>query len=55
VIEAVSLGDIRRVAEEHMATDNLMMLVVGDRDVVELGLRDIGFPVYLIDHEGVGA
>ena len=51
-IEAVSLEDIRRVAREHIINDRLMMLVVGDRDVVEPSLREIGLPLYLVDQEG---
>jgi len=51
-IEAVSLEDVRRVAQEHIDNNRLMLLVVGDRDVVEPGLREIGLPVCLVDHEG---
>ena len=51
-IEAVSLEDVRRVAQERIDNDRLMLLVVGDRDVVEPGLREIGLPVCLVDHEG---
>jgi zinc protease len=51
-IEAVSLDDVRRVAQERIINDRLMMLVVGDREVVEPGLREIGLPVCLVDHEG---
>ena len=51
-IEAVSLEDVRRVAQERIFSDRLMMLVVGDMAVVEEGLRDMGFPVQLVDHEG---
>ena len=52
-IEAVSLEDVRRVAQEHIDNNRLMLLVVGDRDVVEPGLREIGLPVCLVDHEGM--
>ena len=51
-IEAVSLEDVRRVAVGHIDNDRLMMLVVGDMNVVELGLREIGLPVSMVDHEG---
>ena len=51
-IEAVSLQDVRRVAQERIVNERLMLLVVGDRDVVEPGLREIGLPVSLVDHEG---
>jgi zinc protease len=51
-IEAVSLEDVRRVAVGHIDNDRLMLLVVGDMNVVELGLREIGLPVSMVDHEG---
>ena len=51
-IEAVTLEDVRRVAQERIFNDRMMMLVVGDLALVEPGLREIGFPVYLVDHEG---
>lgn len=52
MMEAVSLEDVRRVAQERIISDRLMMLVVGDLEVVEPGLREIGLPMYLVDHEG---
>jgi zinc protease len=51
-IEAVPLEDVRRVAQERIDNNRLMLLVVGDREVIEPGLREIGLPVSLIDHEG---
>jgi len=51
-IEAVSLEDVRRVAEERIDNDRLMLLVVGDMNVLESSLRDIGLPVSIVDHEG---
>ena len=51
-VEAVSLSDVQRVAQEHVKSDRLVLLVVGDRSVVEPGLRELGLPLRLIDHEG---
>ncbi len=51
-IEAVSLADVRRAAEEHLLTDSLTLLVVGDREVIEPGLREIGLPIHTVDHDG---
>ena len=52
-IEAVSLEDVRRVARENAAEDHLTLLVVGDLSATEAGLRGLGFPVRLVDHEGL--
>ena len=51
-IDAVSLEDVRRVAKEYIVNDHLTLLVVGDRNVVESGLREIGLPLCVIDSEG---
>jgi zinc protease len=51
-IEAVSLADVRRVARTWVDPDRLVLLVVGDRRVVEPGLRELGMPMRNIDHEG---
>ena len=51
-IEAVSLEDVRRAAQEHIDNDRLLLLVVGDREVIEPGLRETGLPIHLVDHEG---
>ena len=51
-IEAVTLADVQRAAEEHLLTDSLTLLVVGDREVIEPGLREIGLPIHTVDHDG---
>ena len=52
-IEAVSLADVQRVAQTWVDPDRLVLLVVGDRQVVEPGLREIGVPMRSIDHQGL--
>ena len=51
-IEGVSLDDVHRAAQEHLLTDKLTLLVVGDREVIEPGLREIGLPIHSVDHDG---
>ncbi len=51
-IEAVTLEDVHRVAQETIDADSLSVLVVGDRNTVEPGLRELSPPVVLVDHEG---
>ncbi|MQF48452.1 insulinase family protein [SAR202 cluster bacterium AC-647-N09_OGT_505m] len=52
-IQGVSLEDVRRVALERIINNRLMILVVGDLEAVESSLREIGYPVHLVDHEGL--
>jgi len=51
-ITAVSLEDAHRVASERIKDDNLQLLVVGDREKIEPGLRELGLPIVLLDSDG---
>jgi zinc protease len=51
-LEAVTLEDVHRVAAEHIHPDRLTVLVVGDLKVIEPGIRELGYPVVVLDHEG---
>ncbi len=51
-VEAVSLANVRRAAAEHVDHRRLTVMVVGDRSVVEPGLRDLGLPLVTMDSEG---
>ena len=54
-VEAVSLSDVRRVADEHVDHLRLTVLVVGDRSTIEPELRDLGHPLVTMDSEAVTA
>ena len=49
-IEAVSLDDVRRVANERIQSEELTLLIVGDREVIESGLAELGLPIRYVDH-----
>ena len=49
---AVSLDDVQRAAKERLQPDHIQLLVVGDRKVVEPGLRELGLPLVLLDADG---
>ena len=51
-LTAVTLDDLHRVARELIDDRRLKVLVVGDRKVVEPGLRELGLPVVAVDYEG---
>ena len=50
-VEAVSLADVQRVAEERVESQRLI-LVVGDHNEVGQELRALGLPMRLVDAEG---
>ena len=49
---AADLEDVRRVARDVVQEDRLKVLVVGDRQAIEPGLRDLGLPIVPVDYEG---
>ncbi len=51
-LQNVTLPDVHRVALEHVDPQALTIVVVGDRAVIEPGLRELELPVVLVDYEG---
>jgi zinc protease len=54
-VQAVTLADINRVATQHLQPSRLAIVVVGDRKVIEQGLRsldELGDTVTFLDMEG---
>jgi zinc protease len=51
-LEAVELEDVHRVAREYVHPDRLNIVVVGDREVIEPGLQELGIPIVHLDYEG---
>lgn len=52
-IRAVELDDVSRAAQNVLRPDNLVWIVVGDKDVIEEGVRSLNFgPVFEIDADG---
>ena len=51
-IEAATLEDIHRIGTEHISPGQLSILVVGDRQSVEPGLRELGLPLVLLGDDG---
>ena len=51
-IAAVTMEDVNRVANRYITPDKMAIVVVGDRKVVEPGLKQLGYPITLLDPEG---
>ena len=51
-IEALTLADVHRIVEEWIRPDQLKILVVGDRQEVELGLKELEMPIVYLDVDG---
>ena len=52
-VEAVTLDDVHRVTQELVRPDQLKILVVGDRQQIETGLRQLDLPTVVLDADGV--
>ena len=52
-VEAVTLDDVHRITQELVRPDRLKILVVGDRQQIEAGLREIDIPTVILDLDGV--
>lgn len=54
-ISAVTLADVNRVANKYLTPDKMAILIVGDRNTIELGLKQIpqlGNKINYLDTEG---
>jgi zinc protease len=52
-VRALSLSDINAAADGVLHPDRLVWVVVGDREQIEPGIRELGFgPIYEIDGDG---
>ena len=52
-VEAVTLAEVHRITQELVRPDQLKILVVGDRQQIESGLRDLDIPTVILDVDGV--
>lgn len=52
-IDAVTRGDLTRVAKKYIDVDHMTLVIVGDRASIEAPLRATGIaPIQLLDVEG---
>ena len=52
-VEAITLDDVHRITQELVRPDQLKILVVGDRQQIETGLRELDLPTVVLDADGV--
>jgi Predicted Zn-dependent peptidases len=51
-INSVTAEDVNRVANKYLDPSKMAIVIVGDRKVVEPSLKDLGYPVTILDTEG---
>ncbi len=51
-INSVTLADVNRAANKYIDPSKMAIVIVGDRKVIEPGLKELGFPITILDSEG---
>jgi len=51
-IGAVTIDDVNRVANKYLDPSRMAIVIVGDRKVIEPGLKELGLPINVLDTEG---
>lgn len=51
-VNAVTIEDVNRVANKYLTPDKMAILIVGDRKVVEPGLKELGYSLTILDTDG---
>jgi predicted Zn-dependent peptidase len=51
-INAVTVADVDRVAKKYLDPSKMAIVIVGDRKVIETGLKDLGYSITILDVEG---
>ncbi len=51
-INGVTLADVNRAANTYLDPSKMAIVIVGDRKVVEAGLKDLGYPLTILDADG---
>jgi zinc protease len=51
-VNAVTLADVNRVAQKYLDPSKMAIVIVGDRKVIEPGLKELGYPITIMDADG---
>lgn len=51
-VNAVTVDDVNRVARQYLDPAKMAIVIVGDRKTIEPGLKELGYPITILDTEG---
>jgi len=51
-VNAVTLDDVNRVAKKYLDPSKMAIVIVGDRKVIEPGLKELGYAITILDADG---
>ena len=52
ILAAISQKELNQLAGEHLNMDDMLILVVGDKQVILPGLQELGYEVIELDTNG---
>ena len=52
MVNAVTLDDVNRVANKYLDPSKMAIVIVGDRKVIEPGLKELRYPIAILDSDG---
>jgi zinc protease len=51
-VNAITVDDVNRVAKQYLDPAKMAIVIVGDRKVIEPGLKELGYGITILDTEG---
>ncbi len=51
-VNAVTLDDVNRAAKQYLDPSKMAIVIVGDRKVIEPGLKELGYAITILDADG---
>jgi len=51
-VNAVTIEDVDRVAKKYLDPSKMAIVIVGDRKVIEPGLKELGYSITILDADG---
>jgi zinc protease len=51
-VNSVTLSDVNRVAKQYLDPSKMAIVIVGDRKTIEPGLKELGYPITILDADG---
>lgn len=51
-VNAVTLADVNRVAKSYLDPSRMAIVIVGDRKLIEPGLKELGYAIQILDADG---
>lgn len=51
-VSAITIDEVKRVANKYLDPAKMAIVIVGDRKIIEPGLKELGYPIVMLDTDG---